>query len=244
MNSSNVSTHVFLFYESSGKYLLDELSKIYSGEIYLSLVYGNCANNILLEYAKQHFNIQLVYVDNYGTDQYGFYQSFKLDKSNKPWIFYCHDKHPSKIDWLSNMITTFVDLDERLLDDEKIGIISSAKYKNKVLPFEKLLLEYINVDYCHRKDIVESMHTLIWLHELERILLSKYNLGKKEFKYPMFSAGNVFLIRKEIVEKSHGCVYDEFFNKNIYRADGEVEHGMERFYYYVSSCMNFHNLFI
>lgn len=244
MNSDLVSTHVFLYYESSGKYLIEELSKIYNGEIYLSLVNGNCSNDVLVHYAKQHFDIKLVYVDNCGTDQYGFFHSFKFDNANKPWVFYCHDKHPSKLDWLQTMISTFENIEDRVLLDKKLGIISSIKYKNRVLPFDKILLEYINLDYSQRKDVVQCMHTLVWLNELQRILITKHNIGNKEYRYPTFSAGNIFLIRKEILEKSHDCIHEEFFNKGIYRTDGEVEHGMERFYYYVSQCMNFNNLFI
>lgn len=244
MNPDQVSTHVFLYYEETGKYVLEQLSKLYSGKIFLSLVDNNCSNEILIQYAKSYFDVDIIYVDNCGTDQYGFYHSFQFDKTDKPWIFYCHDKHPSKIDWLKDMMETYNTISEDLLNDTKIGSISSLKHKQKVVSFEKLLLEHSNVEYCHRKDVVESMHSLIWLHELERILLSKYELGDKNFKYPTFSAGNIFLFRKQIIEKSHGCVCEEFFNKGVYRTDGEVEHGLERFYYYVSNCMKFNNIFI
>lgn len=244
MNKDNISVHVFLYYESSGKYVIDRLSKIYSGDIYLSLVEDNCSNDILKNYAQQYFNVKLLYIDNYGTDQYGFYNTFKFDDTNKPWIFYCHDKHPSKMDWLIDMMTTFDNMDETILNYDKVGMIASTKHKNIVPSFEHILLTHSMDNYEHRKNVVETMHTLIWLHELERILLAKYNIGDKNFKYPTYSGGNVFLIRRPVLEKAHGCIYSNYFNKNTYRADGEVEHGLERFYFYVSSCMGYNNIFI
>lgn len=243
MNSQLISTHVFLYYDQSGKYVLDELSKIYSGKIYLSLVHGNPNNDKLLKFATQKFNVELVYVDDYGTDQYGFYHSFQLDKQEKPWIFYCHDKSQNKMDWLQDIIKPFHDLDNELLLKDNIGIISSQKYKYTTIPPDALIAQYANIAYENRKNLIQSMHTLIWLHELEKILWLKYELGEKDIKYPVFSAGNIFLIRRSVLEKAHGCIYENYFNKG-YRSDGEVEHGMERFYYYVSTCMKYNNIFI
>lgn len=245
MNTNLVSTHIFLYYESTGKYLLDNVAKFYKGPIFLSLVENNCSNDILLNYAKSLFDeIGLIYVENCGTDQYGFYHSFQHDDRKTDWIFYCHDKHPTKKNWLTEMIKIYEHVDESLLLEPKNGTISSLKHKQVQKSFETMLLNYASIDYRHRKDIVQSMHTLIWLHELERILLSKHSLGDKDFKYPTFSAGNTFLARRGIIEKSHSCIYEEFFNKGIYRTDGEVEHGLERFYFYVSNCMGYENIFI
>jgi hypothetical protein len=236
--------HMFLYYESTGKYVIDTVSKFYKGPIFLSLVENNCHNDVLVNYAKYNFpDIKLLYSDNYGTDQYGFYQTLKHDDSKTPWVFYCHDKHPSKEGWLKDCLEPFIGLNQDVFGKD-VGIISSLKYKRSQLSFEQLLEDYAYVDYQYRKDIVESMHTLVWLHELERILLSKYKLGAKEFKHPVFSAGNILLIRRNILNKTHGCVYEQFFNKGIYRTDGEVEHGLERFYFYVSQCMGYNNLFI
>ena len=245
MNKDLVSAHVFLYYESIGKYVLDTLSKFYNGPLYLSLIENNCSNDILLTYAKNTFSdIRLVYIDNHGTDQYGFYSTFPYDNTNKPWIFYCHDKHPNKQKWLSDLLNIYVDLDDKLLLDSKAGMIACAQHKQQQASFEELLKVHESLKYKFRKEVVQSMHTLIWLHELERILLSKYNLGDKNFKCPEFSAGNIFLARREVIAYSHGCVYEEFFNKGVYRTDGEVGHGLERFYYYVSKCLQYNNIFI
>jgi len=244
MNSNKVSTHIFLYYESTGKYVLDTIAKFYSGPIYLSLVENNCSNDILINYSRHLFDeTKVLYVENCGTDQYGFYHIFKHDQSQTPWVFYAHDKHPSKLDWLSGLLEIYTNFNVDNIP-QNIGIVSSKGYKANQPSFEELLLEYSNSAYNHRKDVVQSMHTLIWLHELERLLLAKHNLGNKDFKCPTFSAGNIFLIRRGVVEKSHSCVYDEFFNKGVYRTDGEVEHGLERFYFYVSQCLGYENLFI
>ncbi len=245
MNKTEVSSHIFLYYESTGKYVLDTVSKFYDGPIYLSLIKDNCANDILINYARYLFDeTRVLYVDNCGTDQYGFFHTFKHDSGETPWIFYCHDKHPSKMDWLKSLIEIYTHIPNDALSIKNVGLISSEKNKSKQPAFEELLFEYSNCAYHHRKDVVQSMHTLIWLHELERILLSKHNLGNKDFKCPIFSAGNIFLIRRDVVQKTHSCVYDEFFNKGVYRTDGEVEHGLERFYFYVSQCLGYKNLFI
>ena len=125
IDKSQVSTQIFLYYESTGKHLLDRLSSIYNGPIYLSLVNGNCHNDILINYAQSCFeDIKLIYVDNCGSDQYGFYHSFKLDDTNKPWIFYCHDKSLNKIVWLNGMMDAFTSFDNGLLDNNKTGIIA------------------------------------------------------------------------------------------------------------------------
>lgn len=244
LDKASVSTHIFLYYPNTGLYVLDKVSKFYNGPIYLSLVEDNKNNELFLEEAKKKFDdTRVVYVSNCGTDQYGFFNSFQYDFEKSDWIFYCHDKHPDKKDWLYNLIEIYSNLDISSIP-ENTGIISSKIHVCKQPSFEELLLEYSGVPHKHRKDIVQSMHTLIWLHELERILLSKYSLGNKDFKCPTFSAGNIFLIKRDIVEHSHGCIYEEFFNHGIYRTDGEVEHGLERFYFYVSQCLGYKNIFI
>lgn len=245
MNSNLVSAHMFLYYGETGEYVLDTVSKFYNGSLYLSLVENNSNNDFFLNIAKEKFeDIRVVYVSNCDTDQYGFYNSFKHDFEKTPWIFYCHDKHPNKRGWLQQMLSVYKDVSEDILTQHNNGIISSEKYKRQQPSFEELLSTYASYSYEYRKEIVQSMHTLIWLHELEKILLSKYDIGNKDFKCPTFSAGNTFLIRRDVVEKSHGCVYEKFFNHGIYRTDGEVEHGLERFYFYVSQCLGYENIYI
>lgn len=245
MNTDLVSAHAFLYYESTSKHVLDMLSKFHSGPLYLSLVDGNCSNETIITYAKSNFDTTyVIYVDNCGTDQYGFFSSLKFDQGKSPWIFYCHDKHPTKKDWLNDLLSIYINFDDNLLLDPNNGIISSLKHKHKTSNYEELLNIGRKCPHQHRKELVQSMHTLIWLNELTRILVEKDNLYKKESKYPQFCAGNIFLIRRDVAAKAHECVYDQFFNRNAYRADGDVGHGLERFYFYVSECMGYNNIFI
>lgn len=244
MNNNLVSTHVFLYYGDTGIDLLEELSKHYTGKIYLSLVIDNKHNKKLLEYARKIFDIDLTYVQNAGTDQYGFFQSLKKDFSEKPWIFFCHDKHLDKRGWMLDLIDVLTNVDNDYLNNQRCGMISSHKYLNKVESMNDLLLNYGNMPFEHRKGLVQCMHTIIWLKELQRILLEKFELIKEESIYPRFCSGNIFLARKDIAQTTHSCIYDSFFNKNVYRTDGEVAHALERFYFYVSECMGYHNIFI
>ena len=130
-----------------------------------------------------------------------------------------------------------------IFKNKNIGIISSNLHSHNTLSMTQIINLHGNVDFKYRKSIVESIHSVVWLKELQRILLDKYNIINDDYLYPQFCAGNVFIARKEIIEKAHGCVYENFFN-SAYRADGEVGHGLERFYFYVSQCLNYKNLYI
>lgn len=244
MNNNIISTHVFLYYEDTGIDLLNHIKQYCTGKIYLSLVLDNKANKKLIEYARKFFELDITYVENTGSDQYGFYNSFKKDLSEKPWIFFCHDKSQNKKDWMLELIEILANVSDDYLLNKKCGMISSAKYINKVSPINDLLIKYGNMDFKLRRSLIESIHTVIWLKELQRILLEKYTLIKEESVYPRFCSGNIFLAKKDVISTTHGCVYDDFFNKNLYRSDGEVAHGLERFYFYVSECLGYHNVFI
>jgi uncharacterized protein (UPF0332 family) len=240
---SDVSVHVFLYYEDMGSWLLYKLKEFYSGPIYLSLVKDNAHNKKLLTLARSLFDIDLTYVDNCGTDQVGFYKTMKKDKMPTKWILYLHDKSESKKQWLEDLINPLMNVNKNLLNSNHIGIISAESHKHKTYSIQEILNHFGKTAFNHRKKIVQNMHTVVWLKELQRILLEKHELIKENDIYPDFCAGIVFMARKEIVQKAHDCVYDEFFN-NYYREDGEVGHGLERFYFYVSQCMNYKNLFI
>jgi hypothetical protein len=244
MNTNLVSTHVFLYYEDTGISLLEELSKYYKGKIYLSLILNNKNNKHLLEYARKIFDIDLTYVENAGTDQYGFFHSMNKDFSQKPWIFFCHDKHPDKKLWMLDLVSILGNIEENYLLNNKCGMISCVKHINQVLSINDFINKYGNMAFEDRKGLVQSIHTIIWLKELQRILLEKFELIKEESLYPKFCSGNIFLARKNIIKKTHECIYESFFNKNVYRSDGEMAHALERFYFYVSECMGYHNLFI
>lgn len=244
MNKSNVSAHIFLYYIDTGIDVLNKLKEMYNGYIYLSLVKDNPNNKALIKHAESLFDIDITYVQNGGSDQYGFFHSFKNEKNKKSWTLYLHDKHVTKKQWLSDLIDPLKNINNELLNAKTIGIISAQKHVHEVKPMNMILQNYGGIRFEHRRKIVESLHTVIWLKELQRILLEKYGLINEDHIYPNFSAGNIFVAKTEVIEKAHGCIYEEFFNKNTYREDGEVAHGLERFYFYVSKCLNYNNLFI
>lgn len=237
------SVHVFTYYDDTGKFVLNRLKEFYSGPIYLSLVNGNKNNDSLLTEANSLFDVLVTYIDNYGTDQAGFYNTFKKDNLKTPWILYLHDKSNDKKSWLEDLINPLKDVNTQTLYNENIGIISAAAHKHQTYSINELLKMYGNIDFQYRKNLVQSMCTTLWLKELQRILLEKHNIFNEKMLFPPFCAGNIFFCRREIIQKAHDCVCENFFNIG-YKSDGEVEHGLERFYFYVSMCMNYHNLFI
>ena len=245
INMEDINVHMFVYYESTGKFLIDRISELNPKLVYLSLINDNPINSDITEYIKYKFDeTRVLHVPNHGSDQYGFFHSFKQDKENTSWILYTHDKHPSKFEWLTDMLDIYRDVDTSLLENRNIGMISAKKWKFTQPTFEELSRMSNTSDFVYRKKHVESMQTIIWLHELEKILLAKHKIGDHTIKYPIFSAGNIFLIRRNILEKAHDCVYEDFFNPDAYRGDGEVQHGLERFYFYVSKCMGYENIFI
>ena len=237
------SVHLFASYKEEGIWVLNKLKEFYNGSIYLSLLSNNPNNEILLQKAQGLFDIDVTYVENMGTDQFGFYHTFKKDKLNTDWILYLHDKRGDKQKWLEELIEPLKTVSHKQLNGQNLGIISSDAHKRKVLSINELILYYGNIDFKYTKSLVQSMQTVVWLKELQRILANKYGLIKEDRLYPEFCAGNVFIARRNVISKAHDCIYKEFFNP-FYRPDGEVGHGLERFYFYVSECLGYDNLYI
>jgi hypothetical protein len=237
------SVHIFVYYKDEGIWLLRKLKEFYNGNIYISLISDGPNNKELISVAKNLFDISLTYVENMGTDQIGFYNTFKKDKLNTDWVLYLHDKKGDKQKWLEELIEPLKTVSYKQLNDENIGIISSNAHKRKVISINDLVLYHGNINFKYRKSLVENMHTVVWLKELQRILVNKYGLIREDKLYPEFCAGNVFIARRNVISKAHDCVYKEFFNP-FYKADGEIGHGMERFYFYVSECLGYDNLYI
>jgi hypothetical protein len=154
-----------------------------------------------------------------------------------------HDKKGDKQKWLEELIDPLKTINSKQLNNNNLGIISSNAHRHNVMGINDLVLHHGNIDFKYRKSLVQSAQTIIWLKELQRILLSKHNLIKEEKLHPEFCAGNVFIARRNIINKAHDCICKEFFNP-FYRPDGEVEHGLERFYFYVSECLGYENLYI
>lgn len=243
-----ISVHVHLFYLEPSIYLLDKISEYYNGPIYISLNEDGANNEEIELYAVKKFKkVKSVTVKNKGNDQYGFYSSFKQNDEETPWILYCHDKTIKRIDWLDRIldpVLQYKDM-EKTLNNEKNGMISSGdpEYYLKMINEEDLTALSKTKNFSGRLEIMQSRHTLTWFRELQYILLSDTGFINAENLNPNFTAGNMFLARRPVVKMSHQCIHESFF-EDYYRPDGNVEHAMERFYFYVSECLKYKNVFI
>lgn len=243
-----IDVHLHLYYLEPSIYLLNKIRKVYSGKVYLSFNKNGHYNKEIQQHASKIFDsLDIAYVTNLGNDQYGFFHSFQKNKNPKDWIFYAHDKTIKRIDWLDEIIDPIFE-DKKIIEklgDEKIGLISSSVYPHyQQLLSENNLTELSkNKDYSRRLKIIQARHTLTWYRELQYILLTNTGLIDADNLNPFFTAGNMFIARNSVVKISHDCVHESFF-ENYYREDGNVEHALERFYYYVSLCLKYKNYFV
>lgn len=248
LNNNLLSIHIHLMYKEPAKYILDLVQEVWRDKIYLSLIDGNKHNDTILAYAKERFNEVIVkYVKNKGTDQYGFFHTFKINNEETPWIMYIHDKHLSKIDWLDQILLPILQYKIVNIDllNDLFGIISSGydKWVFNVDNEEKLTEQSKAMPFNLKQWVVRARHTLTWLRELQYILVQKTGFISMENINPKFTAGNIFIARRSIIDTVMSCVHEDFF-ENDYRADGDVEHAMERFYFYVAKCLNYEIKFI
>jgi len=244
------SVHLHLYYKDVSLYILERLSKVWDDVIYVSLIENSEDNKeILLNCQKLFKETRWVEVPNKGTDQYGLLMTNRMNEEcYKPWTLYIHDKHSDKIDWLNGLIDVFLEdeyqtIIDKYINSKKTGIIGAEKHKAKLSDYDELLSVHSYTSFKHRNQFVKAVGTLAWMRELQNILYNKTKMVKDELLNPYFVAGNIFMIRKNIIDQAHACVDDNFF-ENGYRTDGEVEHALERFYHYVSECMGYNNIFI
>lgn len=243
-----IQTHAFFWYKDTSSYVLHKLANAGVSQLNMSLEDGNKNNKHIIRTAKQMISqVRYVKARPCGSDQLGFYCSFmKHNQKKKPWVLYCHDKSSNKIDWINSILDPILtnDIDE-MLDNPDIGIISSScpKYVHATQSEEDLIKIDKKTFFQFKRGIVESRHTLTWLRELQYILFKRHELVDKENLNFKFTAGNMFLIRANVLETAHSCVHSNFFPNN-YRPDGDIAHALERFYYYVSICMKYKNEFI
>jgi hypothetical protein len=225
--------------------LLEKISKAWAGKVYISLVSDNASNNDILQKANSLFGkVVVIENENSGNDQYGFYKSFQKNKDDTDWIFYAHDKHESKIEWMNELVdplVTHTDAINYLARQNDVGLIAakSDKYTNLQMSEEQLNSIGDTCPHNERIKIIQSKHTLVWLRELQRAIVKKNNLSQiQDPNSIVFVAGNMFMIRRSILNKCHECLHENFFDKH-YKPDGDIGHGLERFYFYAPLCFNF-----
>lgn len=249
LDKNNVSVYMHLFYKEPSIYLIEKISEEYDGEIFISLNDTGADNQEIISYAEEKFdNVKYKTVKNKGNDQYGFFKIFQEHQSNKNWILYCHDKTIKRIDWLDKILEPiFLNTKKinSMMSLEEIGIISSGdhEYMHRMMTEEDLTELSKSKNFDSRLKIIQARHTLTWYRELQYILLTNTGFIDTENLNPTFTAGNMFLARNSVVKMAHSCVHESYF-ENYYREDGNVEHALERFYFYVSLCMKYKNAFI
>lgn len=244
-NTELFSLHLHLYYYEPSKTLLEKLAPVWDSKLYLSIVENNDDNNNILSCARSLFKEVIVSENpNKGNDQYGFYKSFQMNKDESHWIFFAHDKHIDKLSWMNELIdplvrnTRFINY---LARQEDVGLIAANTEKHTSRQYVEEELNSIGEVCSHdeRIKVIKSKQTLIWLRELQRILIKQNNLTQIHDPNALtFIAGNMFIIRRNILEKCHNCLHENFFS-NYYTEDGDVGHGLERFYFYAPLCLSY-----
>jgi lipopolysaccharide biosynthesis protein len=245
LNSEALSMHLHLYYKGPSTLLLEKISKAWGGKVYISLVSENENNKDIVSIAKSLFSeVVVVENENSGNDQYGFYKSLQQNNDDTDWIFYAHDKHESKIDWMNALIDPLIahsDTINYLIRQDNIGLIAAKSNKYTCIQISEEQLNSLG-DICPQEErikIIQSKQTLVWLRELQRSLARQNKLSQiHDPNALVFIAGNIFIIRRSVLHKCHNCLHENFFGKH-YRQDGDIGHGLERFYFYAPLCLNF-----
>ena len=252
INDTQVELHMHLWYLDTSIYLMDLVSSGIQCDANISLVKDSPNNTKIIDYAKQKFkSVNIVESPNRGNDQCGFFKSVEKNSNpNKNWIFYAHDKHPDKIDWIDQIVKPIVSNSSKInkvleSGQDEVGIISSSHPKRMIKTFseEELVMIDKAADMGEKVKVVLSRQTLIWLRELQYILYDQHGYIDKDNLNFTFTAGTMFIINKEIFHLAKSCTHENFF-PNAYRPDGDMPHALERFYFYVSLAAGKNNIFI
>ena len=249
LNQEKIEIHLHLWYEDTSLYLLKKLSPHWKGRINISLINDSESNDAILDFAHDNFcDVKTVYVPNKGTDQNGFFASYQTNKENKDWVFYAHDKSKDKLEWIDQIVDPLLEQEKKvnsLINDKTSGLVSS-KHPERLesLKSEEDLIHLDKVLRFNQKHLVVlCRQTLVWLRELQYIMYEKHGLIKRDNLNFKFTAGNMFLIDKRVLSLAHSCIHEDFFPSH-YRPDGDMPHALERFYFYVSLCLEQENHFI
>lgn len=244
MNNSSLIIHSF--YEEPSMYLLDKVAKFYKNDtLYLSVVKNSLSNQNIIKYAQRYYKHVIVNEEeNRGNDQYGLYKLFtKYEDNLNDWIFYFHDKHITKLNWIDDLIDPFCCFDLSNLSNNKYGMIVSDNptYQLKISSETDLIKQSEDIPKKNKIVNIKSKQTLVWVRELQQILFQDTGLIEDDYLNFDFTAGNMFCVKKPVLQLALGCIHDNFFEGG-YRTDGDIEHGLERFYFYVNLCLKYNIL--
>ena len=246
----NITLFTHLFYRDPSKYLLERLRTLDDLPLKISLLPNGKHNDEIIKHAKDRFsNVEYIVLDeNKGSDQWGLYNLYHkyIDDIETDWILYTHDKHISKLEWLDEVLDPIIECDVyKELDDINAGIIcSDGKWKIQQRSEAEITEAVYKVPASERAAHIKQRHTLCWLRELQLILLQETGLQCMDNVNPLFTAGNIFFIRTKVLSQALRCVLDPNFFEPVYRNDGDLGHALERFYFYVSTSMEYNNKFI
>ena len=244
MNVNNISLHCHLWYLEESKFLLDKLSTVFKDVINISFNKGGEHNEVIKAYAEDKFKtVNTTFVENMGNDQIGFYEShFMHEDESKEWVLYAHDKQLKDRNWVSDLIDPLLTEESISLTGEEnnVGMIISKKRELGLVTEQDLIMgKNTNpTPFEDKKSVAYSLHTLGWLRILQYNLYENYGFISKENLDVAFAAGTMFMTRRQVINIAHGCLHVNYFDKG-YMPDGQVEHAMERFYAYVSKCLEY-----
>lgn len=244
LNNKKISVYLHLYYEQISKDILQQLSTVYNGDLFISLNENGDGNDSIVECANTLFpNQKHVVVNNMGSDQWGFYKNYKQNPPPTDWVLYIHDKKEQEKEWLEDLIQPFIVQFSKinaLIENPNIGIISSQLRKNNIVSGKELIKVMNNSHKRNYLKILRAKETVNWIH----VLLALKGITIENLQEKCFCAGNMFICRKNILDEiMNNLIIDEFFEPG-YRPDGCVEHAMERFYFLLSEGLGFTNKYI
>ena len=257
-NLDKFSTHIHLSYREPAQELLILLSKVWRGRlIHLSLNNGGEDNEEILRFAEKLFEVKTTFVENMGTDQWGFRNSLIDNEEDTENILYLHDK--KDIPWMVRACHPLLESSCKafaLMEDGEIGLVGSNYVRQKILTYEEVLDHHQPHTIMDRNrgvwdlykangaQIVRSLTTLGWYQILARDLGNAFNIGTHANIFDIFfPAGTIFMAKRQLVHMAHACASNSYFESG-YMNDGKVEHALERFYGYVCKSLNLRDVYI
>lgn len=237
LNSEEIDVYCHFMYPSALD-IIKRLKKVWNGSVTVSLVKDAEHNAVIRKALEESFeDLTIKEYKNRGTDQYGFWRNFGEKQDKKGWCFSIHDKTDMK--WIRDILYKILDnykaVNEVIHEDNDVGIIvGDDKYYMAIRTEEELIEETKVISTSLVRQNLLAKHMLCWLRQLQ--WMAYQNSGGipiKEINFN-FCAGNIFIARNDVVEISHECLQDNFFEE-FYRKDGDIGHALERFYFYINN---------